>query len=165
MGRWGARWPKFPERWSGRLDRRFPSSRLPGRRPLTAAPAVRVAPWRAGPSEDVEDTHGRWIEREPGIWERADWDEGSRTLSLAVRSNGGAAISFGLHWLSAAEWLRLLEEARLRVEAFYGWFDRLQPFQIASGRNEDARTGVLETRLIFAGRGARAGRLPAPTAA
>ena len=37
----------------------------------------------------------------------------------------------------------------------YGWFDRLQPFQIASGRNEDARTGVLETRLIFAGRGAR----------
>lgn len=37
----------------------------------------------------------------------------------------------------------------------YGWFDRLQPFQIASGRNEDARAGVLETRVIFAGRGAR----------
>lgn len=37
----------------------------------------------------------------------------------------------------------------------YGWFDRLQPFQMASGRNEDARTGVLETRVIFAGRGAR----------
>ena len=24
--------------------------------------------------EDIEETHGRWIEREPGIDERADWD-------------------------------------------------------------------------------------------
>ena len=24
------------------------------------------------------DTHGRWLEREPGIFERADWDERSR---------------------------------------------------------------------------------------
>lgn len=72
--------------------------------------------------EDIEETHGRWLEREPGIFERADWDEGSRTLSLSVRS-GEVATTFGLHWLSATEWLRLLDEADLRVEALYGWFD------------------------------------------
>ena len=32
--------------------------------------------------------------------------------------------SFGLHWLSVAEWLRLLDQAGLAVEAVYGWFDR-----------------------------------------
>jgi SAM-dependent methyltransferase len=73
--------------------------------------------------EDIEETHGRWLEREPGIFERADWDEDSRTLMLSVRS-GGAETSFGLHWLSAAEWLHLLDEAGFAVEAVYGWFDR-----------------------------------------
>jgi SAM-dependent methyltransferase len=74
--------------------------------------------------EDIEETDGRWIEREPGIFERADWDEAARTLSLSVRSNDGAATTFGLHWLSAPEWLRLLDEAELDVEELYGWFDR-----------------------------------------
>jgi SAM-dependent methyltransferase len=73
--------------------------------------------------EDIEETDGRWLEREPGIFERADWDEDSRTLSLSVRSSDGAATTFGLHWLSAPEWLRLLDEAELEVEALYGWFD------------------------------------------
>ena len=27
-------------------------------------------------SEDIAETHGLWLEREPGIFERADWDEG-----------------------------------------------------------------------------------------
>ena len=27
--------------------------------------------------DDIADTHGRWLEREPGIWERADWNERS----------------------------------------------------------------------------------------
>jgi SAM-dependent methyltransferase len=72
--------------------------------------------------EDIEETDGRWLEREPGIFERADWDEASRTLSLSVRS-AGVAASFGLHWLSAPEWVRLLDEADLEVEALYGWFD------------------------------------------
>jgi SAM-dependent methyltransferase len=72
---------------------------------------------------DIEETHGRWLEREPGIFERADWDEGSRTLTLSVRSDGAMA-SFGLHWLSVAEWLRLLGEAGFAVESVYGWFDR-----------------------------------------
>jgi len=74
--------------------------------------------------EDIEETDGRWIEREPGIFERADWDEAARTLSLSVRSDGGAATTFGLHWLSAPEWLRLLDEAELEVAELYGWFDR-----------------------------------------
>lgn len=73
--------------------------------------------------EDIEETNGRWLEREPGIFERADWDEESRTLSLSVRSSDGAATTFGLHWLSAPEWLQLLDEAELEVEALYGWFD------------------------------------------
>jgi SAM-dependent methyltransferase len=72
---------------------------------------------------DIEETHGRWLEREPGIFERADWDEGWRTLTLSVRSDG-SVTSFGLHWLSAAEWLHLLEEAGFGVDAVYGWFDR-----------------------------------------
>jgi hypothetical protein len=74
--------------------------------------------------EDIEETDGLWLERESGIWERADWDESSRTLSLAVRSDGGDATIFGLHWLSAPEWLHLLDEAEFDVEAIYGWFDR-----------------------------------------
>jgi SAM-dependent methyltransferase len=73
--------------------------------------------------EDIEETDGRWLEREPGIFERADWDEGARTLSLSVRADDGSATTFGLHWLSAAEWLRLLDDARLEVEAVHGWFD------------------------------------------
>jgi SAM-dependent methyltransferase len=73
--------------------------------------------------EDIDETHGRWLEREPGIFERADWDEGSRTLTLSVRSDG-AATTFGLHWLSAPEWLQLLDSAGFAVEAVYGWFDR-----------------------------------------
>ncbi len=77
--------------------------------------------------EDIEETHGRWVEREPGIFELAVWDEDTRTLSLSVRS-GGIAVTFSLHWLSALEWLRLLDEAGFDVEQLYGWFD-LRPFE------------------------------------
>ncbi|MEX0850266.1 MAG: class I SAM-dependent methyltransferase [Gaiellaceae bacterium] len=72
--------------------------------------------------EDIAETHDRWLEREPGIFERAVWDEGSRTLSLSVRS-GDSEATFGLHWLSAPEWLRLLDEAGFEVVQLYGWFD------------------------------------------
>jgi SAM-dependent methyltransferase len=76
--------------------------------------------------EDIEETDGRWLEREPGIFERADWDEGTRTLSLSIRSED-VITTFGLHWLSAPEWLRILDEAGFDVHAFYGWFD-LRPY-------------------------------------
>ena len=74
-------------------------------------------------SEDVEDTHGRWLEREPGIFERADWDEGERTLTLSVR-RGEEASTMLLAWLSPPEWHRLLDRAGFAVEAQWGWFDR-----------------------------------------
>ena len=67
-------------------------------------------------------TDGRWFERESGIFERADWDESTRTLSLSVRSED-VTTTFGLHWLSAPEWLRLLDEAGFDVLELYGWFD------------------------------------------
>jgi SAM-dependent methyltransferase len=77
--------------------------------------------------EDIEETHGRWLEREPGIWERADWDEDARALTLSVRS-GDVAAAFGLHWRSSPEWHALLGRADFAIEALYGWFDR-RPFE------------------------------------
>jgi SAM-dependent methyltransferase len=73
--------------------------------------------------EDIEATHGRWLEREPGIFERADWDESARTLTLSVRGEEGATTML-LAWISPTEWQRLLERAGLEVEACFGWFDR-----------------------------------------
>lgn len=77
--------------------------------------------------EDIQETHGRWLEREPDIFELAVWDEDTRALSLSIRS-GGIAATFSLHWLSAPEWLRLLDEVGFDVEQLYGWFD-LRPFE------------------------------------
>jgi len=77
--------------------------------------------------EDVDATDGRWLEREPGIFERADWDEDARTLTLSVRG-GDAASTMTLAWLSPAEWRRLLDAAGFEVEALYGWFDR-RPYE------------------------------------
>jgi SAM-dependent methyltransferase len=73
--------------------------------------------------DDIAETHGRWLEREPGIFERADWDEAARRLRLSVRS-GGACATMDLHWLGAIEWLRLIDAAGLDPTAVYGWFDR-----------------------------------------
>jgi SAM-dependent methyltransferase len=77
--------------------------------------------------EDVQSTHARWLEREPGIFERADWDLAERTLTLSLRS-GDDASTMALAWLSPPEWRTLLEQAGFRVEAHYGWFDR-RPWQ------------------------------------
>jgi SAM-dependent methyltransferase len=74
-------------------------------------------------AEDIEETDGRWLEREPGIFEKADWDEASRTLTLSVRGDA-ATTSFTLHWLSALEWRKLIAEAGLEVADLHGWFDR-----------------------------------------
>jgi len=74
-------------------------------------------------TEDIEETHGRWLEREPGIFERAEWDENACTLTLSVRS-GDAATTFVLHWQSEAEWRDLLASAGFGVTAVWGWFDR-----------------------------------------
>jgi SAM-dependent methyltransferase len=73
--------------------------------------------------DDIADTNGRWLEREPGIFERADWDEAARTLTLSVRDDSAQA-TMRLAWISADEWLQLLVAAGFAVEASYGWFDR-----------------------------------------
>lgn len=76
--------------------------------------------------EDVEETHGRWLEREPGIWERADWDLEHRVLTLSVRGDEGET-TMALAWISPDEWRRLLERAGFEVVACYGWFD-MRPY-------------------------------------
>jgi SAM-dependent methyltransferase len=74
-------------------------------------------------ADDILETHGRWLEREPGIWERADWDEGTRTLILRLRSPEGET-EMSLAWLSVAEWQELLRDEGFTVDAVHGWFDR-----------------------------------------
>jgi SAM-dependent methyltransferase len=74
-------------------------------------------------AQDVADTHARWLEREPGIFERADWNEEQQTLILRVRGEGAEA-ELSLAWLSIEQWRELLTEEGFEVEALYGWFDR-----------------------------------------
>jgi SAM-dependent methyltransferase len=78
-------------------------------------------------ADDMAQTHERWLEREPGIFELARWDETARTLTLTVRGPDGET-TMALAWLSVDEWRALLEEEGFEVEACYGWFDRT-PFK------------------------------------
>ena len=74
-------------------------------------------------ADDIAETHARWLEREPGIWERAEWNEETRTLILRVRGTDGDA-EMSLAWLAVTEWKELLREEGFVVDAVYGWFDR-----------------------------------------
>ncbi len=94
-----ARRPPTPAGRGARPARHLPVSRAPppgirrraprtlrARATSSCARAAASSSTSSRPSmEDVEETHGRWIEREPGIWERADWDHERRVLTLAVR--------------------------------------------------------------------------------
>jgi SAM-dependent methyltransferase len=99
------------------------------RRALAAAHRLLVPGGRlvfdvfAPAADDIEATDGRWLEREPGIWERAVWDTGRRTLTLSVRGDSGEA-TMTLAWLEPGDWRALLVESGFEVEACYGWFDR-----------------------------------------
>jgi SAM-dependent methyltransferase len=73
--------------------------------------------------DDIAETHRRWLEREEGIFERADWDERRRTLVLRVRGRGTEA-ELSLAWLSVGEWRELLTDQGFVVDNLYGWFDR-----------------------------------------
>jgi SAM-dependent methyltransferase len=73
--------------------------------------------------EDIEQTHDRWLEREPGIFEKAVWDEDRRTLTLTVRGED-AETTMKVSWLPPEDWRSLLEETGFDLEACYGWFDR-----------------------------------------
>jgi len=76
---------------------------------------------------DISETHGRWLEREPDIFELASWDEDAHTLTLTVRGPTGES-TMTLAWISPAEWSDLLRRAGFRIDACYGWFDR-RPFR------------------------------------
>ncbi len=73
-------------------------------------------------ADDIAETHARWLEREPGIFERADWDEPRRTLVLRVRGEG-VESELSLAWISVSEWRELLGSEGYVVEGLYGWFD------------------------------------------
>jgi len=73
--------------------------------------------------DDIEETHGRWLEREPGIFERAEWNTATRTLTLSVKGASGQT-TMALSWLSTIEWRMLLQHAGFEIEACFGWFDR-----------------------------------------
>ena len=73
--------------------------------------------------DDIAETHGHWLEREPGIYERADWDTRTRTLTLAVRGDA-AETTMSLAWLPPERWRALLQRAGFELEGRYGWFDR-----------------------------------------
>ena len=103
-------------------------------------------------AEDIADTHGRWLEREPGIFERADWDSRARTLTLSVRGDSGAT-TFTLAWLSPDEWrgaaracgvpgarlLRLVRPPALRGRRGHG-LDRPPPAAESHGREKKSHS-------------------------
>ncbi len=67
-------------------ERRATSSRRCALRPGCSRPRAASCSTSSPRSrEDIEETDGRWLERERGIFERADWDERARTLTLSVR--------------------------------------------------------------------------------
>lgn len=74
-------------------------------------------------ADDIAETNGRWLEREPEIYERADWNPGASSFTLRVRGPG-AETAMELAWTSTERWRGLLEEAGFEVDACYGWFDR-----------------------------------------
>ena len=74
-------------------------------------------------ADDIAETHARWLEREPGIWERAEWDEENRLLTLAVRGGTGET-SMQLAWLPPDAWRELLVGVGFEIAACHGWFDR-----------------------------------------
>lgn len=76
---------------------------------------------------DIRETDRRWLEREPGIWERADWRPDERRLDLSVRGDKGAT-TMELAWAPADAWLRLVERAGFVDVRSYGWFDR-RPYE------------------------------------
>jgi len=72
---------------------------------------------------DIEETHGRWLEREPGILERAEWYPSERHLTLEVRAGDREAM-MRLWWAEPRGWAGLLSQAGFDDVACYGNFER-----------------------------------------
>jgi SAM-dependent methyltransferase len=79
---------------------------------------------------DIEETHGRWLEREPGIHERALWNPVERSLTLSVRT-AERESTMELWWAEPRRWAGLLARAGFSSIESYGWFDR-RPLRIGS---------------------------------
>jgi SAM-dependent methyltransferase len=77
-------------------------------------------------ADDIAETNGRWLQREPEIYERADWRPRTRTFTLRVRGPSGET-AMELAWTTPDDWRRLLRRAGFEVLGCYGWFDR-RPF-------------------------------------
>jgi SAM-dependent methyltransferase len=103
------------------------------------------APSRA----DIQETGGRWIEREPGIWERADWHPAERTLDLSVRGEQGET-TMHLAWIPAEEWERLLADAGFVEVECFGWFDG-RPYQGGEDSVFVARRPLSSDHAVFLG--------------
>ena len=107
-------------------DRRATAARrsAPSTRLLEPGGRLRLRRLRARRPTTSSETHGRWLEREPGIFERADWDE-ERAHADPARARrerrDGAAASPGSRSPSGA---RCSSEEGFAVEGLYGWFDR-----------------------------------------
>jgi len=71
---------------------------------------------------DIEETHGRWLEREPGILERALWRPSERSLTLSVRT-AERESTMELWWAEPHTWAGLLARAGFSSIRSYGWFD------------------------------------------
>ena len=104
--------------------------------------------------DDISETHGRWLEREPGIFERADWDEDARRLVLSVRGRG-AETSLSLAWVSVTEWRVLLGEEGLHGR---GPLRLVRPPSVGRARGLDLG---LPAGLTFLGCPPEGGNFPA----
>jgi SAM-dependent methyltransferase len=80
--------------------------------------------------EDIVETHGRWLEREPGIHERAMWNPAERSLTLSVRTDEHES-TMELWWVEPRMWAGLLAQAGFSSIRSYGWFD-LRPLSFGS---------------------------------
>jgi len=72
--------------------------------------------------DDIEETHGRWIERERASTSAPTGSRGADADALGARPGGESTMT--LWWLEPARWHTLLGEAGFDVLAANGWFDR-----------------------------------------
>jgi SAM-dependent methyltransferase len=71
-------------------------------------------------TQDVRATHDRWLQRDSGVRERANWDPDDALLDLDVRFRG-RSTTMRLFWVRGG-WGELLEEAGFTLVAAYAGF-------------------------------------------
>jgi SAM-dependent methyltransferase len=107
---------------------------------------------------DIRATDQRWLEREPGIWERADWRPDERRLDLSVRGDAGGT-TMELAWAPPEAWAQLVEDAGFVDVRSYGWFDR-RPYEGGEDVVIAATRPAASSATGGATRGARSSRRP-----